>query len=510
MQIKKQTLIPVLFIAITITVAGILYARFADAIVAYMSRYNISYESYVAPRDLVVQDVSALSPAESIPVLMYHGVTARRDTVNTTQKNFVAQMEALKRAGYQTITVDEMYRFRQGAFILPPKPILITFDDGRKDSYYTTDAVLKGLGFKATMFVATGPMITGNDFYLTQAELKKIAQDPTWELEAHGRHSHNRILINEHSHIDDADTVGRFLSSKIYNPDTGTLETEADFASRVRSDYEAGNLDLEAITGRYPQYIAIPLNDYGQTPMTNFPESGFINNAIVKTMYKLAFIQANNTDDVTSVVFSPYNFAFEDAHSVRRLEVKNMKAEQLLGILESYAPRPVAFVLDQEARTTVHRHAISGDFVVDASGDATLASVEVNGIGQFAVGQPFWKEYRTTLEFAPKTTQSVGIIVSSKNKDNYILCGFTDDAMYIRQTIQGKKRDLVYPTVVHVSQQETSIEATVENQRIICRVGESVLEAYVDTPLFGQTGVKIWDSQEKASIDIFDFRVESL
>ena len=50
---------------------------------------------------------------------------------------------------------------------LPPRPLLITFDGGRLETWTATDAVLRELGYGAVMFVDTGRVRADNRDQLT-------------------------------------------------------------------------------------------------------------------------------------------------------------------------------------------------------------------------------------------------------------------------------------------------------------------------------------------------------
>jgi hypothetical protein len=76
----------------------------------------------------------------AVPVLVYHGINDQADHYSVSQAAFTEQMEMLKRAGFQTISIGQYVRFLQGDVRgLPPRPVLITFDDGRLDSYRGAD-----------------------------------------------------------------------------------------------------------------------------------------------------------------------------------------------------------------------------------------------------------------------------------------------------------------------------------------------------------------------------------
>lgn len=93
--------------------------------------------------------------AAALPVLMYHHVSPNPGLVTVSPETFRAQMECLARRGYRTIGCEDLAGFLAGA-ALPPKSVLITFDDGYLDNYVHAFPVLKDLGLKATVFLITG------------------------------------------------------------------------------------------------------------------------------------------------------------------------------------------------------------------------------------------------------------------------------------------------------------------------------------------------------------------
>jgi len=98
--------------------------------------------------------------AVSVPILLYHGVIDdsewKPDEVNVKMTDFRDQMFAVKKAGFQTVTLDDLSAFMRGEKKLPKKSFLLTFDDARKDSYYPVDPILNVLDYNAVMFVIAG------------------------------------------------------------------------------------------------------------------------------------------------------------------------------------------------------------------------------------------------------------------------------------------------------------------------------------------------------------------
>lgn len=102
-------------------------------------------------------------PIASVPILMYHYVRPEPGAndpigqdLSVSPEHFAEQMAWLAAQGYTTLTISELEAARQGEIGLPPKPVVLTFDDGYRDFYTAAFPLLKRYGFKATVFVVTG------------------------------------------------------------------------------------------------------------------------------------------------------------------------------------------------------------------------------------------------------------------------------------------------------------------------------------------------------------------
>jgi peptidoglycan/xylan/chitin deacetylase (PgdA/CDA1 family) len=89
---------------------------------------------------------------------MYHSIATsstrkfRRFVVNPAE--FAAQMEYLDAAGYRPVTAAELAGGQSGG-PLPPRPVVLTFDDAYTDFYSAALPVLREHGFHATLYVPT-------------------------------------------------------------------------------------------------------------------------------------------------------------------------------------------------------------------------------------------------------------------------------------------------------------------------------------------------------------------
>jgi peptidoglycan/xylan/chitin deacetylase (PgdA/CDA1 family) len=463
----------------------------------FLTSYSIGYYHYTPTSPSVLSALPATgTPALAVPMLMYHGVIADLDSANTTIPNFIAQMEMLKTEGYTTISVNELDMSRQGLFTLPEKPIIITFDDGRKDSFYTTDDILKKLGFTATLFEASGPTLRGNPFYLTFDELKKVQATGRWEIEAHGRNSHDKIQI-----VPDNSVEGRFLTSKIYNTKKKRLETTEEFEKRVEQDYVDGIQDLKKYLGIDAHYFAIPLNDYGERPVSNYPEATAFNSGIIQKYFKMAFIQANDTDDVRNIYLPVYNFPDENPYLVRRIEVKNMSADFLKMTLEKELPaNPVLNLTTDNFLTTKYDvDNYSGTASATSSG-IDIKAQNPDDIGQLIYGEKYWKDYSATVVMKRVVGRSQSVLFYFVDSKNYMSFGNTDNGIFLRRTVNGVTRDLQKAYVPETPYTENvTFKIVTEDTTVTCFVNGKVIYSIHTLPFkSGKIGVRFWDDKVAA------------
>jgi peptidoglycan/xylan/chitin deacetylase (PgdA/CDA1 family) len=100
----------------------------------------------------------ACSPrvATPVPVLMYHAIgnppaDAPFPGLFTPRGAFVAQMRALAGAGYHPVTLDRVWRAWRGRGALPPRPVVLSFDDGYRGDYTIARPVLRQRAWPAVL-----------------------------------------------------------------------------------------------------------------------------------------------------------------------------------------------------------------------------------------------------------------------------------------------------------------------------------------------------------------------
>ncbi|MBI4773669.1 MAG: polysaccharide deacetylase family protein [Deltaproteobacteria bacterium] len=91
-----------------------------------------------------------------VPILYYHRVDeGLHPTKGVSPSAFAEQMRWLSIRGYQTISFRELAAFFDEQGVLPPKPVMVTFDDGYLDNYRVAAPILKQNGLTATIFLVS-------------------------------------------------------------------------------------------------------------------------------------------------------------------------------------------------------------------------------------------------------------------------------------------------------------------------------------------------------------------
>jgi peptidoglycan/xylan/chitin deacetylase (PgdA/CDA1 family) len=127
--------------------------------------------------------LSAALPARQVPVpiLMYHRINVIKPSTPAHSRglivhpaDFARQMTWLDRRGYSTVTQRELFEALMCGRPLPPRPIMITFDDGYRDNFFKASPVLYRLGMRATAYVVTGRISGRDPSFLTWPLLRAL------------------------------------------------------------------------------------------------------------------------------------------------------------------------------------------------------------------------------------------------------------------------------------------------------------------------------------------------
>ena len=126
-----------------------------------------------------------------VPVLMYHVIAnppagAQLPELYVDPKTFDAQMEALRKRGYQGVSLNQVYDawFKGGR--LPEKPVVVSFDDGYRGQYVYARPELRKLAWPGVLNLIVRTY-TEPDGELSPQMVETMINDG-WEIDSHTVH----------------------------------------------------------------------------------------------------------------------------------------------------------------------------------------------------------------------------------------------------------------------------------------------------------------------------------
>ncbi len=91
-----------------------------------------------------------------VAVLVWHDVVPQKQVwFDTTVDTFKKQLEAIRRGGFHVITLDALLKHLTEGAPVPPRPLVLTFDDNNEGLYLNAFPLLKQYRFPAALFVHT-------------------------------------------------------------------------------------------------------------------------------------------------------------------------------------------------------------------------------------------------------------------------------------------------------------------------------------------------------------------
>ena len=203
--------------------------------------------------------------------LSYHEVENDRTPISSPTavraSDLGAQFAWLKANGYQPVSVDAIVASRNGGPALPPKAVLLTFDDGLKDVYTRAFPLLKLFKYPAVIAlvgtwldVPAGKMVDYDNTprpreqFVTWDEVRDMQASGLIEVATHAYDLHHGILANPQGNTEPA-AITRLYAN-------GRYESDNEYLARIRNDLSRSSQLIARQTGKTPRILVWP---YGRS-----------------------------------------------------------------------------------------------------------------------------------------------------------------------------------------------------------------------------------------------------
>lgn len=460
-------------------------------------------------------DKSDNKAAASIVVLNYHGVYADNEINETQSENgrmtydrFKEHMFTLKKAGYETVDLNDLYLFLKGEKKLPEKSFVITFDDGIKNSYYNTDLILKLLNYKAVIFVIVNNSLEmkNNNYHLNKGELHKMQDSGRWDIGSHSYDAHRYIVINQKGDQDP------YLVNKEWIMTENRYETDQEYLYRIQNDLNISKELLEKEFNKTIIAFSLPYGEFGQR--TNYPGSKNIVISTAESIFSMLFIQFRPS---TNVNFRA-NFVDQkrDFHLVKRISTDRLSANDLLKQMEASKSIDLPFIEKFEnpfrwvslwgnnnvienhyLNITNHNNARSGEMI-------------------YLDGSYGWKDYKYSAIIKEISSDNIFLIARFYDSENYVACRFDNKSASIINIKNNNVTNLTSSKIdkkkkINPLENLTKISISINERNIGCYINDNLIlnQDMNDIPSNGGIGIRVEDVPINRSVILSSIKVDN-
>jgi peptidoglycan/xylan/chitin deacetylase (PgdA/CDA1 family) len=212
------------------------------------------------------------APPTQVPVLCYHYVRGPGNPLHLARvfgyvvlslpllddseywrvgdRNFERQMEYLVSRGYETVTLEDLHEWQLGRRMLPPRPVVITFDDADESVYEYAFPVLRRYGLRASVFVVTGRV--GQHWNgvrcLDWARLREMQQSGVFDIQSHSHDLHYKVETG-------AGMMPVLLAASEHD---AAIDGDQRWEDVAFADLSRSRAEIQRHIGRTPEFLAWP------------------------------------------------------------------------------------------------------------------------------------------------------------------------------------------------------------------------------------------------------------
>ncbi|MBX8461685.1 poly-beta-1,6-N-acetyl-D-glucosamine N-deacetylase PgaB [Enterobacter sp. RIT637] len=241
--------------------------------------------SFIAPKARPQLEASKPWPENQFLVLAYHDVEddaadQRYLSVRTSALN--EQISWLVHNGFHAISVQDILDAHDGKKTLPPKAVLLSFDDGYSSFYTRVWPLLQAwnvpalwapvgswVDTPANQKVNFGGLMTPRDRFATWDMVRELSQSPLIEIGSHTWASHYGIPANPQGSREPA------IANRFYDKATGRYETDQQFSQRIGDDVRKVTEKITQVTGKAPRAWVWPYGAASGTSLAIARQQGY-------------------------------------------------------------------------------------------------------------------------------------------------------------------------------------------------------------------------------------------
>lgn len=181
----------------------------------------------------------------------------------------IEHFEWLRENGYHMVSMDAIVAARHGGAKLPPKAVLLTFDDGYLSVYTRVFPLLKLFNYPAVIGLVgewlqetkDGKVFYGDRWMSRQnfvqwSQVREMVASGLVEVASHSHSLHKGVISNPQGSLPSS------AITRLYNPKLHHYETDDEFMARLRADLARNNALITREIGQSPRVMIWPYGAY--------------------------------------------------------------------------------------------------------------------------------------------------------------------------------------------------------------------------------------------------------
>ena len=131
--------------------------------------------------------INARARLAKVPIMMYHDIIAKKQVFfDVTPEELEAHLQLIQKNGLTPISLEQLVEHLKTGIPLPPKPIVLTFDDGYLGHYKFVYPLLKKYRYPAAFAIYTSKIDKPRGRPgMTWAQIKEMSADPLVTIASH-------------------------------------------------------------------------------------------------------------------------------------------------------------------------------------------------------------------------------------------------------------------------------------------------------------------------------------
>jgi biofilm PGA synthesis lipoprotein PgaB len=209
-----------------------------------------------------------------VAILCYHDLSDDPDRKSYTipPEQFRLQLRQFREAGWAFLSLGELLSRKDRLDELPPRTLVVTFDDAYRSFFEKALPILKKEGVKATLSVVSSFIDAppaGLPPLMTWEQIREAGESGFVEIASHSHGLHRYEVSNPYNDTSPAVTTRRYLSLN------RRYEDRDEYRSRIRADLRKAKSLLESLLGRDVGVLAWPYGEHNAMARELARQEGF-------------------------------------------------------------------------------------------------------------------------------------------------------------------------------------------------------------------------------------------